>query len=472
MSTFGSKRKARKIQVDEDEDEVAIATAETTTHTTEVQKSVSRKPFKKSNLRQSLAFDDEPGENTQEDTTNVVGNDEPASKPGVARTSSTSIRAKKKKASSRLSFGPGEIISGDAAEALEDDEAFLPKKAAFGRRVMESNALRKTLPGVQNLSIRSFDDEERPTYSKDYINELKNSTPSTPKNEHGHDADVEDVGLDESELEGAVVVDTSEQVSYILSEAEIREKKERRARLAKEQDFISLTETDDDRRQLSLLPARKKTESRLVREDEDMAEGFDEFVDDGRISLGKKAERAAKRKMKKDMEAMIQEAEGGSSDNDSDDSEAERRAAYEFAQTRAGMDGLKANKNNTQSENHVQSQIPPKISPLPVLSECLESLQTTLNGLEQALGQRKRKIEDLEEEKVKLARREGEVQRLLKEAGERYSALRADSGVSTDPKDKSGPNAGPSTYDPFIGSRGLESFGNTPIARQEVEDVG
>lgn len=489
-STFGSKRKARKIQVDEDEDESVITENTTRMYKhptsrnnadltkladrsrldkTENPKVVARKPFKKSNLRKSLAFDDEASENVQEGT---IADDEQGSKPALSQ--STFIASKtKKKGSSRLSFGLGEIISGDAAEALEEEEEILlPKKSAFSRRVIESNAFRKGLP------IRSTDDdEERPTYSKDYLNELKNSTPNTPKDRQGYVEDAEDEGLDESELEGAMVVDLPEPPSYIPSEAEIREKKERRARLAKEQDFISFSETEDaHRQQLSLLPTRKKAETRLVREDEDLAEGFDEFVDDGKISLGKKAEREAKRKLKKHMAAMIQEAEGGSSDNESDDSEAERRAAYEAAQTRAGMDGLATNKPNPNlSSSYLTSQIPPKISPLPILSECLKRLQATLNGMEQALGQNKKKMEGIDEEKLKIQRREAEVQRLLKEAGERYSALRADAGDpvgDVDAKDMLGESNSASRLDPMVQSRGLESFGNTPIVNQEVEDAG
>jgi len=74
---------------------------------------------------------------------------------------------KKKAAASRLSFGPGEIISGDAAEALEE-ESFTPVKKGLGRRVVEKT----TLSGRD-------DDDERPTYSKDYLNELRSSTPNS-----------------------------------------------------------------------------------------------------------------------------------------------------------------------------------------------------------------------------------------------------------------------------------------------------
>lgn len=485
-SAFGSKRKARKILVDEDEDVPMRGTegAETTTReylkatasspadyskladlynaaVTSLSTSIApRKSFKKSSLRQSIAISDD---DSNREEGNVVN------KPAIGR--SSSLMKKKKTASSRLSFGPGEIISGDAAEALEDDTSFTPKKSGLGRRVVETNAFRQSLP-YQALPTRDAEEEEeRPKYSKDYLNELKSSTPSTPKDIQtlSFQAGVEDdeEGLDASELEGAIIVDTDPSPAFIPSEAEIREKKERRARLAKEKDFISLSDTDDDRQQLSLLPRKKQAESRLVRDDEDLGEGFDEFVEDGRISLGKKQEREAKKRQKKEMADMIRQAEG-SDDEESDDSEAERRAAYEVAQTRAGMDGLHKPDDKIETGS---AQVPAKITPLPVLLECLARLQNTLGAMEQDLAKRRKRMEDAQQEKIDIAARETEVQELLKQAGERYSALKADTyGAVADLKSLADAQTG---FLPMpIADRGLESFGNTPMARPGVEDIG
>ncbi|KAL2063427.1 hypothetical protein VTL71DRAFT_5232 [Oculimacula yallundae] len=472
-SAFGSKRKARKIQVDEDEEDGAknVQAAEPV-NTPSIGGSTSslpgRKAFKKSSLRQSIAFDDQSQDGDDGNGPQV------SNKPTIGR--SSSLMKKKKPASSRLSFGPGEIISGDAAEALEDDEAFTPKKATLGRRVIEGTALKRNL-SYQGLPMRSNDDdEERPTYSKDYLNELKSSTPTTPKDLtvlHGTAEDEE--GLDASELEGAMVIDLDGDVdlksnlAFIPSEAEIREKKDRRARLAQEQDFISFNDDDGrDRQQISLLPQKKKQESRIVKDDEDIMEGFDEFVDDGRISLGKKQEREAKRRHNKEIADMIQQAEG-SSGEESDDSEAERRAAYEEAQTRAGMDGL--HKHDEPAEVNA-AQMPSKITPLPALAECLERLQSTLSSMEQELGRRKKQMEASRQEKLEIAARETEVQDLLKQAGERFAALKADTnGAVADPQSLTG-GPGSAFGAPMIVDRGLESFGNTPTARPAVDDIG
>lgn len=474
-SAFGSKRRARKIEVDEEEDTGANNNTPSSSEQVNARKyptptsmnpadvekladekslavtsslNPGKKTFKKSSLRQSIAFDDD-GEDTA-----MAG----TSKPSFGRSSSMK---KKKPASSRLSFGPGEIISGDAAEALEDDETFTPKKAMLGRRIIENNAVKKHTPYTNRE-----EDEERPTYSKDYLNQLKSSTPTAPKNLQSLNVSMEDEeGLDASELEGAMIVDMDEGAgtTSIPTEAEIREKKERRARLAHEKDFISLDDTGDDRRQLSLLPLQKKAETRLVREDEDLGEGFDEFVDDGRVALGKKQERETKRRQKKEMADMIFAAEGeGDSE---DDSEAERRAAYEAAQTRAGMDGLHKHSDDVEVTS---TQVPSKITPLPVLSECLARLQSTLGSMELELARKRKKLNDSKQEKVEIGSRETEVQELLKQAGARYSALKTDSnGAVGDPKTMLGNGTSPIVVD-----RGLESFGNTPTIRPDVEDVG
>ncbi|KAI9744420.1 MAG: hypothetical protein M1818_001949 [Claussenomyces sp. TS43310] len=478
-SAFGSKRKARKIQVDEDDEDLVTTTPRAkdhkVPHSTDNLHNSGRKPLKKSSLRQSIAFDDDqvdqPIDLERNQTTQRTADGDDVGKsnsvvlPGPTLARTISISKKKKSASSRLSFGPGEIISGDAAEALEDDGVFTPKKSSLGRRAIESNAARKSLPAYQ-MPHRG-DDEERPTYNKDYLNELKTSTPSTPKDLRDIPIPVdEDEGLDEAELEGATIVEADAVPASIPSEAEIREKKERRARSAREKDFISLNDgdSDDNRRQISLLPSRKKTETRLVREDEDLGEGFDEFVEDGRISLGKKAERQAKRRYRKEMADLIHEAEGSSSDTD--DSEAERRAAYEAAQTRAGMDGLA----KPDSDSPL-AQVPPRITPLANLSECLQRLQRTLSGMERELTKRTKKMVELQQEKAEISAREEEVQRLLKEAGDRYTAMRTETGLPLlDSKPlTSGQNG---SADPMLTSRGLESFGNTPVGPQQVEDIG
>lgn len=242
----------------------------------------------------------------------------------------------------------------------EESAVITPKRPGLGRRVLEKSALQRSLTPSrmpEHLPIRVGQDQDRPTYNEDYLKELRDSTPSTPNytsSEQAKEEDVEEKAVDVAAKFGEVMEISSIGQTVIPSEAEIREKKARRARLAREreqeQDFISLDDAGSED-EWSLDTRRKeKQETRLVRDDEDFAEGFDEYVEDGRIALGRKAEREQQRRQREEMRELIEEAEN-TSENDSD---AEQKAAYEAAQTRAAM-GL----------NHIDTsrpKTPPKIT--------------------------------------------------------------------------------------------------------------
>lgn len=344
----------------------------------------------------------------------------------------------KKRSSLRMSFGPG----GTSMTENDGDDApavFTPKKSNLSRQAIEKNALRKSLAAnisSENVTLRQTDD--RPSYSADALNELKTSTPSTPKELHSQsDVDSEESkALDLAAKFGSDLL-VRDSTSAIPTEAEIREKKERRARLAKEQDFIGLDDNDaevedeDSDGERSLLPYAKQKikneETRLVRDDEDIAEGFDEFVSDGRIALGKKAEREQKRRHEAEIRELINQAEGGSnSDTSEDASETERKAAYEAAQTRKGMDGLDRGEDKIKPR---RPRTPPRITPLPTLSACLERLKDQLAGKQYALMVKRKRMEEIQKEKADILVREGEIQRLLRETAERYERLREEAGL-------------------------------------------
>ncbi|KAL2041532.1 hypothetical protein N7G274_005914 [Stereocaulon virgatum] len=422
-SSLGGKRQARKIGQDEDEDESGDA-------------------------RSGL------GSQVQESTPTVV-------RPAITSRSSSKT---KKRSSLRMSFGPG----GTSMTEDDSDSApavFTPMKSNLSRRAVEKSALRKTL--AANISseqppFRKRDD--RPSYSVDALNELKTSTPSTPKDLRS----LSDIEPDDSKAldlaakfgSDLLVRDSS---SAIPPDTDIREKKERRARLAKEQDFIGLDHNDaemedeDSDGERSLLPYAKqkpkKEETRLVQDDEDIAEGFDEFVSDGRIALGRKAEREQKRRREAEIREMINEAEGGNSSDSSEDAgEAERRAAYEAAQTRKGMDGLDRGEDKVRPR---RPRTPPKITPLPTLGSCLERLRGQVAGKQYALMVKRKRMDEIEKEKSDILVREGEIQRLLKETAERYEKLRAESGLT-----EGGEGERANGQLQMVG-RGLESWGDT-----------
>ncbi|KAH7326452.1 nineteen complex-related protein 2-domain-containing protein [Stachybotrys elegans] len=468
MSSFGAKRKARVIKVDDDDsghDNPAPA-ADEGSSSEDVSRPIfssksSKKSFRQSGLRRTLNAND--GDETANG--NEAPKDEEDDGPVVVRPSAgraSSMKKKRPPKTSRLSFG------GDAdTAALDTDEPIALKKVPLGQQVLENSALKKGLSN-RGLPLRSSrDDEDRPKYSKEYLEELQSSTPNTPHNASSLASEMGDeMELDPSELEGALVVETHEAPpvpshrTEILTDAEIRERKERRARLAKEENFLSVEdddEDDDDR----LGQKKKKDNTRLVAEDEDIGEGFDNFVEDGGLSLGKRAEKERRKRERQQMAEMINAAEGHSSDS-SDDSDAERRIAYESAQTRAGMDGMKKLRKDPAQE---LLQVPPKITPLPSLAECLSKLQATIKSMQVDIQAKSFKVEQLKLERGEIDKREAEVQALLDETGKKYqeamgqgkteSVVISENTASLD----------------LIGERGLESLGATPKASAGEADT-
>lgn len=485
---FGAKRKARKIKVQDD---------------------------------------DEPTADTQQPTATtapVTENDDDGAPPRIRPSlggRAGSSKLKKRGSSSRLSFGPSAAVStGDDDEdsILLGNEPlpYTPKKVnPLTVAATENSAFKKGITKNSRLPLRSMEtDEDRPRYSKEYLSELQSSTPNTPANlsslkgtgTDGDDDDVE-MSLDPSELEGATLVDTAmttagdfptQPQTAVLTDAEILEKKARRLRLAAQakaggDDFISFS--DDERGTgdsylavLSRKPAEStistKKEKRLVADDNlDDDDSF--FVEDGGLSLGKKAERAARRKKRSDMAAMIASAEGVEDEDTSDDSEAERRAAYEVAQTRAGMDGLADEREQQRRRLGVDRaaiQVPSKITPLPDLSVLVEEFKAQMGRKELELKRMRAHINELRTEREGIEKREPEVQKLLNDAGERYKSL-----VGGGPPTTSNPGevgvAQPENRDSVATAkslldqvrpadtpgRGLESLGATPVRTDQME---
>jgi hypothetical protein len=167
-----------------------------------------------------------------------------------------------------------------------------------------------------------------------------------------------------------------------------------------------------------------------VRDDEDIMENFEEFTEDGRIALGRKAEAEAARKKKQEMAVQIAEAEG--SDSDSDDSERERNAAYEAAQTRHGTYGQAASLDANAS---ARPEPPPIITPLPTLDGAIEKLRKRLADMQTSRMQKLKEMEALQHEKLRLAEEEVRIQRALKDTADKFEELRKERGISGVKKD-------------------------------------
>ncbi|KAL4923458.1 uncharacterized protein BDV17DRAFT_285405 [Aspergillus undulatus] len=359
----------------------------------------------------------------------------------------------KQKSKAPLSFGSGETSMTDGGD--DESEVIIPKKHGLGRRALEKSAFQRSITPSDSrnqLPLRVGPEQDRPSYNAEYLNELRNLTASTtkPTTDEGNTNEV-----DVAAKYGEVMKVTA--ASAIPTEAEIREKKARRARLAKEQDSHSLTEQDyialeDHGEEEWQLVDREDREdlrdTRLVRDDEDFAEGFEEYVEDGRISLGKKAEREQKKKQREQMRELIEDAEALS---DEEDSDLEEKAAYEAAQTRAAI-------GYGGKDPVDRPKTPPKMTSLPRLSTCLDRLRMNLAVLEKSRSQMINRMEELRKEKADISVREVEIQALIKETGDQYEQLKQEAGVTP------GSEVGtPATTD-FDSSRGLENIGASSMA--------
>ncbi|CAK7566232.1 MAG: hypothetical protein SEPTF4163_004170 [Sporothrix epigloea] len=472
--------------------------------------------------------------------------------------------------SSRLSFGgPGDDGSEDTGPVVvTPNKRGAGASSSLTQRVLENNAFRKSLSGRLPTRYRASDgnendedimssgrnndnfdenNDDRPRYSQAYLDELQSSTPNTPQNlttlqrnngvqKYGEDSELMD--LDPSELDGAMVVDASElpltsevasrsslsltagtttaPAGMMMTTTQIQERKERRARRALEGDaYLSDPDRDEENGEyISLLTdeqkrkKREKERTRLVREDEDLGEGFDEFVEEKEaLSIGRKAERAARRKRKEEMAALIDAAElgddvagmeGGTANDSGDDSEAERRAAYDAAQTRAGMDGLHhwtRNGNDDEDDGSVggvHGSIPiPRMRPLPDLATCLEQMQSALEAMEMEAAEHRQKLNEVEQEKAEIAAREAEVQAVLDAAAAKYQHILGEKSAvfataqppaanfdtsSTHSPLRAIPSLGQTPLPPGLTGvypiqRGLESLGTTPTRRPSPGDV-
>jgi hypothetical protein len=375
----------------------------------------------------------------------------------------------KKRSSLRISFGPGSSEGNDGDDSSDAAPLATPKKSNLSRIALEKSAqLRARSPLVPEVSRPT--DEERPSYSKDYIAELRNSTPTTPRDvQLSADEEGEPQALDIASKFGHLVPVSTEPSSAIPTQAEIVEKKARRRRLAQQENAYDDEEdrpwaSDDDgedefrqrRNEISLRPKTKYPETRLMHDDEDVAEGFDDFVEDGRISLGRRSEREAQRKRRAEMAELINDAEG-SDDDGSADSDEERNAAFAAAQARAGRYGQKAEDEDNGSKT------PPRIAPLPQLDDILQKLSIDVQIKRQRKELILQKIQEFKDDKVRIEERKKYLQEQLQKTGDEYEKLRKESGLPALPSsDMNGSR--------LITERGLDSLGTTPRAGRSGAD--
>ena len=371
------------------------------------------------------------------------------------------INAPKQKSKLRISFDPGENAEGQ--------DAIVPAPTRV-----------KPKAPVRAAEIEDRDRKvDRPNYSKSYLDELKGSTPSTPKDLSAQVSSAEDDDLaviqpQTQALDTASKFGTSSASgsSAIPSASEIAEKKARRERLAKESqaaalttsgrntgsvrnqdDFVSLDAFDSDgefkpsRLQVSTYikddkAADEMEYTRLVPEDEDIAEGFEHFLEDQ--PAGHQSKKSANRinmSMKQDpkrerdaMRDMIEVAEGASGEESeesgSENSDASAEHAYMTAQTRhgAGFSHLSKEERRRQDKEAQRPKQPEKTTPVPTLAASLGRLRELKEAAElnKTRAQTRkveieRRLKEVEVEKTRIQSALEDLGRQLEEANQKVT---------------------------------------------------
>ncbi|KAJ7643933.1 nineteen complex-related protein 2-domain-containing protein [Roridomyces roridus] len=328
---------------------------------------------------------------------------EPESNDMANESPSTLVTKIKKRAKpkSRLSFGTEEEEEGGT-------EVFKVKKSNLSQRLSLGTHPSNVLP---NLDQASISPHRGPTYDKAYLNELKASTPSSraPANDP-YDADMSmDVG--DMSIDVSMQVDVFESsTTSIPSESSIKVAKERRERLratgvSGQDDFISLSvvKRADE-------PQGPHPDSRLVREEDELGEGDDEFAEytsaQERIALGKKSRKVEASKRRDAMKEMIADAEEIDEETEEWEQEQIRRGAQAPIEK---SPAIKA------KETYKPTPIPPATT-LPSLGPALSRLTHQLTQLTTSHASNTTALTNIAKESAEVDDREQEMRQMVERA--------------------------------------------------------
>lgn len=396
----------------------------------------------------------------------------------------------KKPSQLRTSFAPAED------DPLEDEDTPARTVRRPASKLKRSLPQRSDRSPSSDLPLRDNADD-RPTYDLETLAALKSSTPTTAPSHQQSTSPTSSTEPPTQALDIASKFGTSTlalshdplapTTRHIPTALEIAEKKERRRRLAQEHnadppssdDFISLDDNSGDFSALNrgadspppaqssnlIIPAEevdlpsKYGVTRLEHEDEDIAEGFDAFVEDaGKVSLKGKAAREQERQRRKGMEEQIRAAQhgygysaaaGGGSDDSAEEEEEEevdkeevaRMAAYEAAQTKAGTYGnshRRGQEERDKEERQRQRLEMPRVKPVPELKSVVARFGDMVRGKEGEVKGKRDRLERVRREQVEIGREEERVRLLLKEAGERFEQLRGESAGKGEGEENNG----------------------------------
>ncbi|KAJ7677425.1 nineteen complex-related protein 2-domain-containing protein [Mycena rosella] len=335
-------------------------------------------------------------QSSPEPESNDIANDSPSTLASRLKN-----KAKRAKPKSRLSFG------GDDDEE-EGGEVFKVKKSNLSQRLTLGAHPSNIVP--TNLDQASISPHRGPTYDQAYLNQLKASTPSS-RAPDPYDADmsmdVGDMSVDVSMQD----IDTSDAfATSIPSESSIKVAKERRERLrhtvaSGEDDFISLSVVKRPDESQGPHP-----ESRLVREEDELGEGDDEFAEytsaQERIALGNKSRKVEASKRRDAMKEMIADAEETDEETEEWEQEQIRRGAQ------APIDASPAPK---AKEIYKPAPIPPA-TPLPSLGPAITRLTQQLAQLTTSHASNTTALNNIAQERTEVDDREKEMRQMVERA--------------------------------------------------------
>ncbi|KAH7914293.1 nineteen complex-related protein 2-domain-containing protein [Hygrophoropsis aurantiaca] len=305
-------------------------------------------------------------------------------------------KVKRTQPKSRLSFG-GDDEGGDG-------EVFAVKKSNLSRKLALGTHPANALPTTLDQATISSRSNGAPVYDQAYLSELKASTLSTrrPVASDSHDGEV---SMDIEDVSTTVIDVFPESESVIPSESSITAAKQRRERLrasGPEEDFISLSVTR--RSDISQGP---HPESRLMREEDELGEGEDEFAEytsaQERIALGKKSKKVEAAKRKDAMQEMIADAE----------EQDEETAEWEIEQLRRGGHTGAASVETTPAKQiYKPAPIPPS-SAIPNLGSAVDRLAQTLTSLTVSHAKNTSAGASLADEREQVDTREAQLRNLI-----------------------------------------------------------
>ncbi|KDR82497.1 hypothetical protein GALMADRAFT_134104 [Galerina marginata CBS 339.88] len=309
------------------------------------------------------------------------------------------------KTKSRLSFGGDEEQDGD-------EEVFKVKKSSLSRKMALGTHPAIVPPTLDQATISVNDS---PKYDAAYLRELKASTPTArppqPSEIDPYDADM---SMDFGEVSvQSIDMDIEETMSFIPSESSIQVAKEKRERLRKtqasgEDDFISLSVARHDE-----VPQGPHPESRLVREEDELGEGDDEFAEytsaQERIALGKKSRKKEASQRRDAMKEMIADAE----------EEDEETVEWEQEQLRRGGHRTPEPSSSAKVKQVYKPAPIPLAAPVPSLGPAVSRLSEQLARLTTSHAENSASLTSLAQEHLELDEREKDMREMVEKAEEK-----------------------------------------------------